>query len=62
VLERVGSSVVLITKELTLSAAVIEALPASVKLICEAGTGKQNDEVSYHMLNCCTAVPNVSLS
>ncbi|GAX75609.1 hypothetical protein CEUSTIGMA_g3053.t1 [Chlamydomonas eustigma] len=45
VLERVGSSVVLVTKEMTLSAAVIEDLPASVRLICEAGTGYNNINV-----------------
>ena len=39
VLERVGDSDVLITKEMPVPAHIIEQLPASVRLICEAGTG-----------------------
>ena len=43
VLERVGSSDVLITKEMSVPAHIIEQLPASVRLICEAGTGASRE-------------------
>ena len=43
VLERVGDSDVLITKEMSVPAHIIEQLPASVRLICEAGTGASRE-------------------
>lgn len=42
ILERVQGQNIVITKELPLSGELIERFPASVKLICEAGTGYNN--------------------
>mmetsp|Transcript_19728 Transcript_19728/g.54796 ORF Transcript_19728/g.54796 Transcript_19728/m.54796 type:complete len:323 (+) Transcript_19728:290-1258(+) len=43
--ERAAGVAVLITKEMPVPAAVIESLPSSVRLICEAGTGYNNIDI-----------------
>uniref|UniRef100_A0A061R4P0 2-hydroxyacid dehydrogenase n=2 Tax=Tetraselmis sp. GSL018 TaxID=582737 RepID=A0A061R4P0_9CHLO len=45
VAERALDQDILITKEMTVSGPVIDSLPASVRLICEAGTGFNNIDV-----------------
>lgn len=42
ILERVSDKNIVITKELPVGADLISQFPASVKLICEAGTGYNN--------------------
>lgn len=44
--ERAEGAEVLVSKELPLPAAAIRSLPASVKLICEAGTGYNNIDLA----------------
>lgn len=44
-LEHVGNSEILITKEMPISANSINLFPSSVKLICEAGTGYNNIDI-----------------
>lgn len=46
ILEQVKDAHIVITKEMELSRAVFEKFPASVKLLCEAGTGYNNLPVS----------------
>lgn len=46
ILERVQGCEIVITKELPLSKELIEQFPSSVKLICEAGTGYNNINLS----------------
>lgn len=46
ILERVKDQTVVITKELTLGRDLISKFPASVKLICEAGTGYNNIDIA----------------
>lgn len=46
ILERVNGQHVVITKELPLGRNLIEQFPASVKLICEAGTGYNNIDLA----------------
>lgn len=42
ILERVQGAAIVVTKELPISAPLLEQFPDSVKLICEAGTGYNN--------------------
>ncbi len=46
ILARSADQEILITKELPMGKSIIEALPASVKLICEAGTGYNNIDLA----------------
>ena len=46
ILERARDQTVVITKELTLGRELISQFPASVKLICEAGTGYNNIDIA----------------
>lgn len=46
ILQRVQGQNIVITKELPVSAAIIERFPDSVKLICEAGTGYNNIDIA----------------
>lgn len=46
ILERVKNQNILITKELTVDRNLIEQVPPSVKLICEAGTGFNNIDIA----------------
>jgi len=45
ILQRVTGQEIIITKELTLDRELISKFPASVKLICEAGTGYNNIDI-----------------
>ncbi|ANZ70076.1 2-hydroxyacid dehydrogenase [Pediococcus claussenii] len=42
IIERVSGCTVVVTKEMTLSGDIIKKFPASVKMICESGTGFNN--------------------
>ncbi len=46
VLERVAGQNIIITKEMPLTANLIEQFPSSVELICEAGTGYNNIDIA----------------
>ncbi|HIU63686.1 MAG TPA: D-2-hydroxyacid dehydrogenase [Candidatus Avacidaminococcus intestinavium] len=46
ILERIAGFTIVVTKEMKLSGAVIRSFPASVKMICEAGTGFNNIDVA----------------
>lgn len=46
ILERIQGCEIMVTKELELSAALIEQFPDSVRLICEAGTGYNNIDLA----------------
>lgn len=45
ILDRVNGQNIVVTKELTISAELIDKFPASVELICEAGTGYNNIDI-----------------
>lgn len=46
ILERVAGAAVVITKEMPMPGAIIRQFPASIKMVCEAGTGYNNYDIA----------------